>query len=645
MFEISIKKLDLEEKNKVIKRNINLDTNLDCFILVSSDSDKLTENLVEVSLDSLVDKISKNNTYEDFSIALENINAYLKTWRKDSEKVEKVNMIIWILNENNYIFSNIWNSSSYMVNKNSEVIELTNKWENKDDFSFISSWSLINGDIVVSSTIELFDYISKSDLIDWLVLSEDIEIFNKNIKNILKSEIIWENLIVSSLKFTNKKYVEKESYFNKINESAIKIADTKIIKLIIQYFFITKNKLAGKINLKSKKIYNIFISIWIILAFGLLFTTLSKFIETTTQTENKQESIDNLTSIKTFVRLASENIENFTTFEENIKNAEILISELETKEMFINDLVKLKEDINILKKQFNKIDLYEAKDDNLVFSNLWEKSVKIVYVDEKNINKTYIINEKSIVWPFISQDESKIYTFDNLKSDDKFIDAITIWEDIFLLTSKSKIVNFSKWYFSYFDVNWQETWWNIKNIENYAQNLYTLDNDNQIKKFSLSWWKFKTWVDYLENDDLNQIWEILSIWIDWWIYILKKDLSMIKYYWWNYWTWKNYKLESLSLNKLPENYNIEENDSKIEIKSWQKYNYLYLLLNNKIWVFEPNSTNYQNTISLTYIWQIEWVNKKILDFQIINDSKIYVLFEDWIHELNFEVSWENILIK
>ncbi|MDF1682870.1 MAG: hypothetical protein P1U46_04080 [Patescibacteria group bacterium] len=61
-----------------------------------------------------------------------------------------------------------------------------------------------------------------------------------------------------------------------------------------------------------------------------------------------------------------------------------------------------------------------------------------------------------------------------------------------------------------------------------------------------------------------------------------------------------YRLESLVLNKLPENYNIE-NKNNIKLKARKDLNNVYLLLNNKIWVFQPNTTNYNNTQSLTYL--------------------------------------------
>ena len=110
MFEINSQKIDFEKENLLVKRNINLDVNLDCFILVSTDDKNFWDLIINNILDYIIDKISKKNTYNDFSTALENINSFIKTWKQDSKKEIKIDIIIWILNNNNYIFSNIWSN-------------------------------------------------------------------------------------------------------------------------------------------------------------------------------------------------------------------------------------------------------------------------------------------------------------------------------------------------------------------------------------------------------------------------------------------------------------------------------------------------------------------------------------------------------
>jgi len=106
-----------------------------------------------------------------------------------------------------------------------------------------------------------------------------------------------------------------------------------------------------------------------------------------------------------------------------------------------------------------------------------------------------------------------------------------------------------------------------------------------------------------------------------------------------------YRLESLLINKLPKNYQIENTSAPIKLKTRGELSYVYLFLNEKIWVFKPNSTNYQDTKNLTYIGQIEGKMYDIKDFYVHRDGEIYILNENGIYQLNFEVSDNKLIIR
>ena len=125
MFDLSSKIINKEKQNHIIKKNISLDTNLDCFIHIDSDSKNFSEAFLNKVVDHIIDKISIKNTYWDFSIALENINAFIKAWNIDNTEKQSANVLIWILHNNNFIFSNIGHASAYWINKNQELISLT----------------------------------------------------------------------------------------------------------------------------------------------------------------------------------------------------------------------------------------------------------------------------------------------------------------------------------------------------------------------------------------------------------------------------------------------------------------------------------------------------------------------------------------
>jgi len=366
-----------------------------------------------------------------------------------------------------------------------------------------------------------------------------------------------------------------------------------------------------------------------------LYYSLSTIVSITTQTEVKETAKVNINEIKNIISQASENIANPDAFEKNIKEAETLVSEVQKQEIYLWDLAKLTESINILKKQFNKIEIFEENENNLIQLIEWNNTVKIA----KNNLIPYIIEKKWVVWPILSTAKPQIYTFNNLAENEYFIDWLFIDNNLFLLTNTSKIVKFTKnWYFNFVNVIWQTKWEDIKSISTYSTNIYTLWTNNQLNKHIASWDNFKAAESYLKDEDLKQIWDVLSIAIDWWFYMLKKDLSIVKFF------SSPYRLESIMINKLPKSYVLEEWKST-SIIARANLNYVYILLNNKIWIFKPNTTNYKNTQNLTYVWQIEWNTKIIKDFYINYDWEILVLNESWLYKLTFEISDNKIIIR
>ena len=631
MFDISTIEVDNQKENIVLKKSINLDKNLDCFLMISSSSNSLAENLLNHSLESIIDKISKEETYNDFWIALENINSFLKNWRTDEEQEEELDMSIAVLNENNLMFSNIWKSTVYLINKNSEIIELTERDENKKYFLFISSWILANSEIIISSTVNILKYLSKSDIIDWMILSNDIEIFNKNIKNILQSEIVEKNCIISSLKYKNEFVEEDNSKIEVVKDIAVKILDTEISKKILWKTLILKDKISNQ----NKTVKNILFFVFIIFLIFILYVIVGWLFNASTWTQEKEKAQVQISDVNVLITDASKNVSNPWIFNRNIEQAESKIKELEAKNLYAKDIEKLKSEINLLKKQFNRIEIFSSGTNNLVYSSVSKDNERII----KTSWKTYIITKKWIVWPIVSGTTPKTYLYNSLWENENFIDAWFLWQDIYLLTNTWKIIKFNKnWVYSASPVSWQKTWEAIKNFDTYNSSLYALGQDNQLYKHQGLSTSFAKWNTLLKEADVKNLWDILSMAIDWWIYLLKKDLSMVKFF------TSPYRVESLTLSKLPENYNLDEG-KRVELKAWINLNYVYLFLNNKIFVFKPNTNDFKSTRNLTYIWQIEGGNEEILDFFVEKDWELLILNEKGIYKVKFVDSDDKLILQ
>jgi len=616
-------------KTKTISKVINLWENLDLFISWASKDSSILDYLLNKILDCSIDRISKNNTYKDFSHSLEHVNAALKAaniW----ENWAKIHMVIGVLNDKDFLFSNIWKSSCYLVKENS-VVEITDQKDKKKEFSYISNWKLEDKDIITMSTKRLMNFLSESDFID--SHSKKINKFNDSIESILEEELSQKNISIVSFIYVWKEVVQTSNYIATVQAFGFKMLDTTFVKRMLALGMIAKEKFWEKWKLLKA----LFFAVWIIIAIILLYIIIGKTVETNTTTQNTQIYKQYLDEAKVSLRKASESTGNKDIFDLNISKTDELVEKLETQWLFLEDLKKIKQTTAQLKKSFNGIESFEEDDSKKILSLSWKKTVKIVGIG----SKMYIIGEKTISGPIIEGKETKKYSFNSL-GDDSFIDATPLQTNIALITKKWKIVVFSKnGNFKFSDVIGQDKWENSSMIASYASNIYLIDKkENQIYKHKKSGSSFSKWIPYLKKEDQKAIWWMIDIAIDGWFYILKKDLTFVKFF-----SSPRYRLESLSVNKTPDNYKIKDTNAPLKIKTRQDLNYVYMLLDNKIYVFKPNSRRYQDTKSLTYVGQIEWSKFKIIDFFIKHDWELMILNKSGIYKMSFEMSDGKLLIK
>lgn len=630
--------------NTSISKTLNIMENLDVFIFIDWHDIKTIDLVLNKIIDTILEKIWLNywKTYNNLSISLDIINWYIKKVQEENN----LNIIIWVLEENNFMFSKIWNSSLYMIKDEwLELVEVTNPEEILDNFSYISQWTLKTNDTIILSTNRLFDHITKSDILESNSNNSSSDLAN-NIVSIIKNETK-ENFEIWVIKFDKEKLKESNLWkilWKYIDKDKLNKYYELLHNKIINNDFIV-NKASRLLSIKNNLLENknnskIIFTSWIIVFSILLYNIISWILWETTSSKKIVEYKSKLNEAEELISIAKTNITNSDLFYLNINKAEELIWEIRNQDYFLKEIEEKYDEISLIKKQFNWIESFDTNEENLIFSSKWlDKNVIKILENDKKI---YLVTDNSIIWPIIPWNEPTEYVFDELGENDRFIDAIFVNSNIWIITLTNKVVEFTKNNtFSYADVVWQANWWEkSKIINSYNGNLYLLnEKSNQIYKHKpLSKW-YTSWSSYLTDEDSKEIDSIVSIAIDWWIYILKNDLSLLKLF--NY---PKYRLESIVLNKLPNNYSNNSN-SKIEIVARNDLNYIYFLLDNKIWVFSPSSKRYQDVKSLTYIWQIEWKWTTIKSFYVNNDGNIKVQNENWIYKLDFEITEDKIILR
>lgn len=635
MFEFDLKNYNTDLwENLVVSKNIEIDDNLNCFILIEGKDNKIITPILNKIVDYLIDNISIKSVYDTFWVSLESINHFIKTLKSKDNKLENLNIIIAVLDKNNLHFSKIWKTQAYLINSKKELIEISDKNDKLTIFDYISSWKIGYWESIILTSGGLNDYLTNTDWteISWL---NEVWKMTQNIVDILDDEKVETDIAIVWIRSNYKlddAWVINQEVVSKIKNNLYKFLDNNFSKKGIALFLILKEK----IEKQSKILKNILFFSWIIISTILLFSIISSILWKSLETSKSVEFKNDLIEAREYIRIANQNLANKEAFELNINKAEELLSKVKENNLFLNDIEGIYDDISIIKKQFNWIEVFDPNMSNLIFKWKFDDWIKLV----ESAKKLYVVWKTSIYWPIISWQDIKNNIFKEIDLDDEFLDWVSVWDDIILTTKKKRVVKFSKdQKFSYISVIWQNTWEWSPLVETYNNNIYMINSaKNQLYKHSPTTGSYTSWVPYLTNEDSKNLKEIVSIWIDGGIYILNNEWKMFKLY-----SAPKYRLEWLLLNSLPQNYNIW--NQKVSMYVRNNLNYVYLLLWSKIFVFEPNTKISSDTKSLTYRWQIEGKSENILWFYVPRDWEINILTKSWIYKLNFEVKDGKILLR
>ncbi|MBW7954236.1 hypothetical protein H3C61_00260 [Candidatus Gracilibacteria bacterium] len=635
MFEFDLKNYNTDlGENLVVSKNIEIDDNLNCFILIEGKDNKIITPILNKIVDYLIDNISIKSVYDTFGVSLESINHFIKTLKSKDNKLENLNIIIAVLDKNNLHFSKIGKTQAYLINSKKELIEISDKNDKLTIFDYISSGKIGYGESIILTSGGLNDYLTNTD---WTEISglNEVGKMTQNIVDILDDEKVETDIAIVGIRSNYKlddAGVINQEVVSKIKNNLYKFLDNNFSKKGIALFLILKEK----IEKQSKILKNILFFSGIIISTILLFSIISSILGKSLETSKSVEFKNDLIEAREYIRIANQNLANKEAFELNINKAEELLSKVKENNLFLNDIEGIYDDISIIKKQFNGIEVFDPNMSNLIFKGKFDDGIKLV----ESAKKLYVVGKTSIYGPIISGQDIKNNIFKEIDLDDEFLDGVSVGDDIILTTKKKRVVKFSKdQKFSYISVIGQNTWEGSPLVETYNNNIYMINSaKNQLYKHSPTTGSYTSGVPYLTNEDSKNLKEIVSIGIDGGIYILNNEGKMFKLY-----SAPKYRLEGLLLNSLPQNYNI--GNQKVSMYVRNNLNYVYLLLGSKIFVFEPNTKISSDTKSLTYRGQIEGKSENILGFYVPRDGEINILTKSGIYKLNFEVKDGKILLR
>lgn len=623
-----------DAENSVVTNHINLWDELDSYVAISTNDQNLLDLLSKNIYDLLISKILWIDTYTEISEILDTVNNHILNYTESWYNTEGLNIIVWVQEKNILYFSKVGRASALLIKQNTEVIEITEVKEKPNSFLYISNGDIKSWEIVLFSSERILNHLTNTEILESAALDSVVS-QNQNISEIISEENVGKDIAIVSYRYMHEVEERAAWALSKCREIADtgleKIWDTLIAKRLIATVF----KLRDFLHIPANISKNTFLFFGVFAAFILLYYT-STSLFNKTDTIIVEDYKENLILAREYIEHAAENMANDDVFTMDLEKSEDLIDGIKDKQLFLWDIEKLLWDINALRKQFNQVDTYNFTDEKVILSSTMD-IIKFVTLN----SKVYYIEDSKVVWPVVNGIEPKSYNFD-FSEDDAFVDAIELNWKILLLTEKNRMVSFNSWgSFLYTSAEGQESWEKAQKIDKYGSNLYTLSNSGsttQIYKHKTQGNNFTSGESYLKEEDMKSIWNTLAMSIDGGFYLLKEDLSMLKFY------SNPYRLESMFLNNLPKNYNYD-GKSPVYLYTRSDLTYMYLFMNNKIWIFQPNTTNYVNTKSLKYIWQIEWWNDEINGFHVKSDGNLYVSNKNWVYKMTFQVSDDKLIIQ
>lgn len=214
-------------------------------MVLSSKDEKLSELLYHKIVDAIIDRIHPKNVYKDFSTALENINAFLATWRHEDDKIKGLHGIIGISYKKTFLFSTLGSASCYLYNTHEDLIEVTDKEDTPREFSFISSGDIADREVLILSTIRLLDILSQDDIRDGLS-SGSLKRSGENIEHILLQEHSGKNIGLLSWRRELQEAPESKIVWEKASYYFLRVLDNSLTKKTLGYFYHVREKLVEK---------------------------------------------------------------------------------------------------------------------------------------------------------------------------------------------------------------------------------------------------------------------------------------------------------------------------------------------------------------------------------------------------------------
>ncbi|PID83968.1 hypothetical protein CSB09_03570 [Candidatus Gracilibacteria bacterium] len=591
------------------------------------------ENILSIIEDQLLETISSTvwegpKSDADFTYITEHYNHHIKNF--DDNDVENTSILLAVLKENTLIVSTIGDAGAFLVDGES-ITQITSEDTGKYEFS-----ALTNGEITQGATIFLASQ-NIQTLLGNELLQEmsnlDKDAFDSIVTSVLKREVS-QSVHLMRIRHPRKRSNLPPRGENKNYINIARSTGKRWIHSLRQHkaWHYAQEKIRRVINIEDKRQQYIFLGIGMVILFLLIFMLVKGISEIFTGVPQKIQT--QIQQAQTLVNESRTLTNNQEAFEKKINEAQEILLELRRENMQTKEVQKLETTIDILKKETYDIQTIDLTQANSLVET--ENVLEPIGVVEKD-KKLTIIGKRKLILDVV-RDSGLPEVIEYPQGNEARYFAVNDAGKIYITTDTNRVLSPAGKSVNYVNVTGQNGWSFLGPVSTYYSNIYFVSpNADQILKHKPG---VNNKFSQKENSLPNTLPGIIDIGIDGGFYILMESGKINRYV-----STNKKGITPLTLNKIPNTWSINANESAQIIVS-DKLSYVYIQNGKRVWIFQPNSRQFQDITALDYIAQLEIkTNEKLESITVPRDGLIYATTAKGVFEIQFEIIDGNLTIR
>ena len=637
--EILQRTVDTTSPGFVASKKIMIGEGFEAFFQIACPEANLGTFIEKTIIDLILSNIqNRQSLYSDFSYILERMNKSLRELQGQYD-LSALRIFLGITMDDELHFSVRGKYCVCLVNRDEPSDIAAGMEGDSGDFSYISSGSIRITNTLFVANIPLLECLTDEDLAELGRIAYTPE-RSRIIETLLAHELPDRHFTVVTVTHpapavpdptTVRKNIVLsyvQGHWETVSGYARRISWIESIRLWVASFP-PRRKHAIRMG---------FFGLGVVVSVVLLYFIISAIFVQRVSTALPQEYKNKLIEAELIIEKANKNISNRDAFDTDIKNAEDLIFAVRDKQLFLNDVKKELDEIAVLKRQMDGIESFKIVPENTTYSFKTPRQVVGIFEDTK---KLYFVGQNEVMGPFIPGDtDVKVSTYPD---GEEAVSADMDSGIIYILTKSNRVLRYSKGQFTYATVTGQQTWEDSLATHVYNGNVYLLSKDgHQIFKHKPGVNGFSAKSGIISDSDAKSATGILlDFAVDGGFYLLNKDLAIDRMA-----TAPSYSRRSVVIDNLPKDeYSVDDGTANPRLVLGGNSYYLYMLLNNRIWVFEPNSKNAKDVNAVRYIGQIDTSEGIINSIYVPTDGTVYAAMKSGIYKITFDVVDGKIVVK